>query len=339
MCAVEAPVALIIFNRPETTARVFAELAKARPRKLLVVADGPRGDRSGEAEKCEATRAVVERIDWDCEVFRNYSDMNLGCKKRVSSGLDWVFGTVDRAIVIEDDVLPHPTFFRFCDELLGRYVDDSRVGAICGCNVQSMTPRRPESYYFSRHLHVWGWASWSRAWKAYDVDMSLWPMVRDNGYLNSLIPNEHSLSYWHSILQEVYDGKIDTWDYQWTFSCWVHGMMNIIPCVNLISNIGFGEFATHTGAESSVSNMPTEAMQFPLTHPRSMMRDEIADADSDVAWGISPINYYDNSLLSTKLLRNFVDLVRRAARNERLLKEKGLKGAFRALLKRIRARL
>ena len=331
------PIAFFMFNRPRLTERVLRVISEAKPRQLFIVADGGRLDRPGEAEKCEATRAVVERIDWDCEVLKNYSDVNLGCKKRVSSGLDWVFGTVDRAIVIEDDVLPHPTFFRFCDELLERYAEDSRVGAICGCNFQDGLRKRPESYYFSRHIHVWGWASWSCAWKAYDVDMSLWPMVRDNGYLNGLIPNDHSLSYWHGILQEVYDGKIDTWDYQWTFSCWAHGMMSIIPDVNLVSNIGFGESATHTGAESSVSNMPTEAMQFPLAHPRSMMRDEMADAASDLVWGISPVNYYDKSLISTKLLRSFVDLMRRGAKNEKLLRERGFRGAVEAVLKRIRS--
>jgi hypothetical protein len=327
----------MLFNRPETTALVFKELAKAQPRKLLIVADGPRPDRPGEEEKCEAARAVVERIDWDCEVHKNYSDVNLGCKRRVAGGLDWVFGTVDRAIVIEDDVLPHPTFFRFCDELLDRYANDSRVGAICGCNFQDGLRKRQESYYFSRYIHVWGWASWSRAWKAYDVNMSLWPLVRDNGYLNGLIPNDHSLSYWYNILQEVYDGKVDTWDYQWTFSCWAQGMMSIIPGVNLISNIGFGESATHTGAESSVSNMPTEAMQFPLTHPGFMMRDEMADAASDLRWGISPVDYYDNSIIFTKLLRSFVDFLRRGARNEKLLRERGFRGALHAVLKRIRS--
>lgn len=316
---------------------MFRVISEAKPRHLLLVADGPRADRPGEAEKCEAARAVVERIDWDCEVLKNYSDVNLGCKKRVAGGLDWVFSTVDRAIIIEDDVLPHPTFFRFCDELLDRYANDSRVGAICGCNFQERRRKKPESYYFSRYVHVWGWASWSRAWKAYDVDMNLWPEVRDNLYLNGIIPNDHSRSYWCNILQEVYDGKIDTWDYQWTFSCWAHGMVSIIPGVNLISNIGFGEAATHTGGESSVSKMPTEAMQFPLKHPDLMMRDETADAASDLVWGISPVNYYDNSNISTRLLKLLVDLFRRASRIENLLKERGFRGAVDAVLKRIRS--
>ncbi len=330
---------MLIFNRPDTTALVCEELAKVRPRKLLVVADGPRLDRPGEAEKCEAARAVVERIDWDCVVLKNYSDVNLGCKKRVSSGLDWVFGLVDRAIVLEDDVLPHPSFFRFCDELLERYAEDSRIGAIGGCNFQGTAGRKTESYYFSRYIHVWGWASWARAWNVYDSTMSLWETVKDRGYLHGLISNPHSLNYWYNIFQEAVEGRIDSWAYPWTFACWAHGMMSVIPSVNLVSNIGFGESATHTRNAGSFSDMPTEAMQFPLTHPCSMMRDEVADAASDLVWGISPVNYYDESLLSTKLLRNFVNILRRAARNEKLLRERGLTGAAEALLKRIRALL
>ncbi len=153
---VETPVAFLVFNRPDLTARVFAEIAKVRPKKLLVVADGPRPKRPEDSEKCAAVRSIIDQADWDCEVLKNYSDTNLGCRHRVSSGLNWVFDTVDRAIILKDDVLPHPTFFRFCDELLDRYADDERVGAICGCNFQDGMKRGPCSYYFSRYNHVWG---------------------------------------------------------------------------------------------------------------------------------------------------------------------------------------
>lgn len=114
----KTPVAFVIFNRPDTTKKVFAEIAKARPPKLLVIADGPRADHLDDAEKCTTARAIIDRVDWDCEVLTNYSDINMGCKRRVSSGLDWVFDIVEEAIILEDDCLPHPTFFRFCEELL-----------------------------------------------------------------------------------------------------------------------------------------------------------------------------------------------------------------------------
>ena len=112
------PVAFLIFNRPHTTQRVFAEIAKARPPKLLVVADGPRNDRPGEAELCAQTRAIIDQVDWDCEVLTHYADKNMGCKKRIASGIDWVFTQVEEAIILEDDCLPEASFFQFCEENL-----------------------------------------------------------------------------------------------------------------------------------------------------------------------------------------------------------------------------
>src|SRR6185369_14461868 len=166
--ALTTPVAFIIFNRPDTTEKVFAEIARARPPKLLVIADGPRAGRAGEADRCAATRAIIDRVDWDCKVLTNYSDVNLGCKNRVASGIDWVFEQVPEAIILEDDCLPDPTFFRFCEELLIRYREDERISQICGANFQFGRKRSNDSYYFSRYNHIWGWASWRRAWQHYD---------------------------------------------------------------------------------------------------------------------------------------------------------------------------
>ena len=177
----ETPVAFLVFNRPHTTDKVFSEIAAANPRKLLIVADGPRPDQPGEAERCVAVRAIVDRVDWDCEVLTNYSDINLGCKARISSGLDWVFDTVEEAIVLEDDCLPHPSFFRFCEELLVKYRDDERIAQIGGVNFQSGRRRTNYSYYFSRYAHIWGWATWRRAWRHYDVALKAWPLIRDGG--------------------------------------------------------------------------------------------------------------------------------------------------------------
>ena len=159
------PVALLIFNRPDTTERVFNAVAKARPSKLLVVADGPRDSRPGEAARCEQTRAIIKRVDWDCEVITNFADRNMGCKLRVSSGIDWIFEQVEEAIILEDDCLPDPSFFRFCDEMLERYRDNERVGMVSGGNLQFGRHRGTGSYYFSKYTHIWGWASWRRAWK------------------------------------------------------------------------------------------------------------------------------------------------------------------------------
>jgi len=274
----KAPVAFFIFNRPYTTEKAFEAIRQAKPTKLLVVADGPRADRPGEVEKCAAARAIIDRVDWDCEVLKNYSDVNQGCKLRVSSGLDWIFDTVEEAIILEDDCLPHPAFFRFCEELLEKYRGDKRIAMISGVNFQFGRKRTSYSYYFSRYTHIWGWASWRRAWEYYDVTMKLWPTIKEGGWLQDILGNFQTSKYWGNIFQSVYDGKINTWDYQWTFACWVQCGLSILPNVNLVSNIGFGINSTHTKGQSKFANMPVEPITFPLLHPPYVLRDAMADA-------------------------------------------------------------
>jgi len=271
------PVAFIIFNRPDTTERVFAEIARARPPKLLVIADGPRANRADEAEKCAAARAIVEQVDWDCQVLTQYSDVNLGCKQRVSSGLNWVFQTVDKAIILEDDCLPHPTFFKFCEELLERYRQDERIMMVSGDNFQFGRKRTEYSYYFSRYSHTWGWATWKRAWQHYDVQVKLWPIIRDNHWLKDILGDNRAAKYWEVRFEECYNGLIDTWDFQWAFACWTQSGLSILPNVNLVSNIGFQIGATHTTRRNRLANMSSEAMDFPLHHPPFTIRDTLAD--------------------------------------------------------------
>jgi hypothetical protein len=278
--ALTTPVAFLVFNRPETTARVWEAIRQARPAKLLVVADGPRADRPTDAERCAQVRAICEQVDWPCEVLRNYAGSNLGCRRRVSSGLDWVFETVEEAIVLEDDCLPHATFFPYCEELLARYRDDERVMLISGDNFQTGAPRTQYSYYFSRYPHIWGWASWRRAWRHYDVTMSLWPTIRDGGWLPDILQNRRSVEYWSAVFDRIAQNRLDTWDYQVTFACFCQNMLAIIPRHNLVSNIGFIPDATHTVANSPLSDLPVHAMRFPLEHPHCMIADTRADEET-----------------------------------------------------------
>ncbi|HEY0003243.1 MAG TPA: hypothetical protein VGB17_00435 [Pyrinomonadaceae bacterium] len=271
----QTPVAFLIFNRPERTRRVFQEIARARPRRLLIVADGPRFPE--EEERCAAARSVLDQINWDCEVLTNLSDKNLGCRKRVSSGLDWVFEQCEEAIILEDDCLPHLSFFRYCAELLERYRDDERIMAISGDNFQFGQRRTPFSYYFSRFLHIWGWASWRRAWQHYDVEMRHWPALRETGWLADVLGDARAVEYFRAIFDKTHAGQIDTWDYQWSFACWSQSGMAALPEVNLISNIGWGDDATHTKAESLTANLPTEELQFPLRHPPCVIKNREAD--------------------------------------------------------------
>lgn len=272
----ETPVAFIIFNRPDRTERVFAEIAKARPAKLLVVADGPRDP--GEREQCHEARSIIERVDWDCEILTNYSDTNLGCKRRVSSGLDWVFEQVEEAILLEDDCLPHETFFPFCTELLERFRNDERISMICGSNFQRGKRRSPYSYFFGLNVTVWGWASWRRVWQHYDVEMRRWPELRNTTWLQDLLINPVAVKYWSEVFEGTFRGDYDTWDYQFFFSWWRENMLALVPELNLVSNIGFGAGATKTrDTLRSMANLPRHSMSFPLAHPPGVSLNRKAD--------------------------------------------------------------
>lgn len=264
------PVALLVFNRPAITERVFEALRAARPDQLLVVADGPRADRPEEAALCEEVRRIVERVDWPCEVRRNYSDINLGCKRRVSSGLDWVFEQVEEAIILEDDCLPDPSFFSFCQELLAFHRDEARIMMICGTNLLGRWNADKQSYHYSNYDWVWGWATWRRAWRHYDVSMSLWPERESKEKIRDLLRPEEFYSLRAKDFQQAYHNQIDTWDYQWTFARLMQSGLAIIPSRNLVANIGFGVHATHTKVmDKELSAMTTHQISSPLSHNMS----------------------------------------------------------------------
>ena len=270
------PVIFLIFRRPDLTARVFAAIRQAQPNKLLIVADGPRNE--AETLLCQQARAVTECIDWDCDVLRNYSDVNLGCRQRVSSGLDWAFEQVEEAIVLEDDCLPHSSFFGYCQELLERYRDDDRIWCISGNNFQDARWRGDGSYYFSNYNHIWGWASWRKAWQNYDRDLASWQTFRDGRYLESILDSSLEVQYWQGIFDRMYSlGEPNTWDYAWTLTCWQHRGLTALPNVNLVSNIGFRSDGTNiTDAESLLANMPVKDIG-KLQHPTFLARDRAAD--------------------------------------------------------------
>ena len=269
------PVIFIIFRRPHITARVFEAIRNIKPTKFLVIADGPR--EPADVELCKQTRAVTEAIDWDCEVLRNYSETNLGCKQRVSSGLDWAFSQVEEAIIIEDDCLPHPSFFSYCEKLLSLYRDDERIMVISGNNFQDRRTTTSQSYYFSKYNHCWGWATWRRAWKFWEFSPEKWIEFRDAGFIHSLCPNNTEAEYWTKVFNTLFlEGRPDSWGYAWTFACWSQNGLTALPEKNLVSNIGFAPNATHTKGTSKHAEMPTYAIE-EITHPTLVVRDEKAD--------------------------------------------------------------
>jgi hypothetical protein len=272
----KTPVVLILFKRADTTARVFEQIRAARPPKLLVVADGARNE--AEREACEQTRAIVDGVDWPCEVLRDFSDVNLGCRRRVASGIDWAFRQVEEAIILEDDCLPHLSFFRYCDELLERYRDTANVWTVAGASFLRGAWNGDASYYFSRFATIWGWASWRRAWQHYDAALTTWPAFRDGGGLERLFPDPAVAAHFRAIFEKLrVEGKPNTWDYQWFYSCLAGGGLTAIPRVNLVSNIGFGGEATHTQQDAlGLANLPTEELG-PIRHPAEVAWDAEGD--------------------------------------------------------------
>jgi hypothetical protein len=245
---------------------------------VLVVADGPRAEVPGDEKACAEVRAVVEKgIDWNARVLKDYAEINLGLRKRVSSGLSWAFQRVDRAIILEDDCLPHPSFFEFCAEMLERFEGDDRVCAISGDNFQREHFEAGASYYFSRYPHCWGWATWRRAWQMYDAEMTDWPRLRESGWLDGFLL-ERSALLWKNNFDHVYEQKISSWYYPWVFTCWTRSLMAVLPTVNLVTNAGFGSDGTNCHKiNSRLANREVAEMNFPLRHPEAMVINEAAD--------------------------------------------------------------
>ena len=274
-----APVLLTVFNRPHETRQVLAQLKQVRPAKMFIAADGPRSGRSEDQNLCREVRNLVaEEIDWPAEVATDFAPLNLGLRRRMASAISWALGTEDRVIVLEDDCLPDPSFFRFCTELLERYADNPRVGVITGDNFQPKGFDCGASYYFSRYPHCWGWATWRRAWDLYDDDMSDWPKTRDSAWLEGLFPHPLEALYWQQIFDGTFNGKIQSWAYRWAYSCWRQGMLTAVPATNLITNIGTGEAATNTrDAEEGKHCRPSVPLCFPLCCPSDVYRNNQAD--------------------------------------------------------------
>jgi hypothetical protein len=287
-----APVVVLLYNRPALTAGLLDVLREARPRTVLLVADGPRPNVDGDDERCDQARRVATSVDWPCDVLTDFAPTNLGCARRVASGLDWAFEHVDRAIVLEDDVRPVPSFFRYCDAMLERYADDERILHVDGGNRLGVWARDDRDYHFARQGNVWGWATWRRAWDRYDRTLQRYrtPEARAAISANALDPAHGTLLSW--LLDHDVATTVDTWDIQWTLARYATGGLSIVPARNLVTNVGFGDGATHThaGADLAASTR-AYAVELPLSGP------EVVAADGEL----------DRNLLRFERLRSLRD--------------------------------
>lgn len=246
MSGYQIPIAFVIFNRPDTTEQVFAEIKKQKPAKLFLISDAAREGKEGEAEKVETCRKLVEEgIDWECELHKNYATSNMGCKERMASGITWFFENVEMGIILEDDILPSPDFFPYMEIMLNKYKNTNRVMMVAGCNFMKSAPFTMP-YTFSCYSSVWGWGSWARAWRYYDKEIVDWPIIRESGDFKK-VQNGLAYAFLVQDMNRVYYHQKDTWDHQWDFCRYKRRGLGIIPRENLINNIGFDRAdATHT---------------------------------------------------------------------------------------------
>ncbi|ATC62890.1 nucleotide-diphospho-sugar transferase [Nibricoccus aquaticus] len=273
----KSPLLFLIFNRPDTTATVFSRIREARPTRLYIAADGPRATRPDEARHCADTRAIATAIDWPCQVTTLFRDKNLGCKEAVSSAIDWFFSHEEEGIILEDDCVPAPDFFPFCDTLLAHHRHDHRIRHIAGCNFQQGTTRGDGSYYFSNLTHVWGWASWRRAWHDYDKDLARYTEDEIFEQLETRFHDPLLAAAWLEMAVSIKKKTVDTWDIQLAVTNLMHGGLSIIPNVNLISNIGFDSRATHTLSATDPKNAQPIGALGEIRHPSTPVADLAAD--------------------------------------------------------------
>lgn len=276
--SVKNAILLIGFNRPDNMKKILEVVGRVKPRKLYVALDGPRQGRDDDYVNCNKVKQLFDDISWECEVKMNISDINLGCSKRPHTAISWALSLEEQVIILEDDCLPEIAFFEYCDELLDKYKNDTRVMLVCGTNSFG-TWETEYSYLFSKHTRIWGWATWRRAWEQFDVNIKLW----GNSEIKKLL-SQHFTAKEYKEEIKYYDELINAedtttaWDYQWGFNVMVNNGLAIIPQKNLIKNIGFGEDATHTtDIFSKFAAMNTYDLNIPLKHPPFVMPDYVYD--------------------------------------------------------------
>jgi hypothetical protein len=276
----DTPVLFIIFNRPNCTKAVFAQIRNAKPKQLFIAADGPRITKPDEDLLCNQTRKIVADIDWECEVKELFSEENMGCGRAVSRAINWFFDNVDMGIILEDDCVPNQSFFTFCEVLLMRFRNDFRVWQISGSNlISELSTNELDSYFFSYYGTIWGWATWKDRWKNYDFKIEQYTQLKEKtDYFYNLYGSQEQAQFRVKIYDSIVEKKIDTWDYQWSFIKNINRGLSIIPSKNLISNIGFGEDSTHTYLIDDIRrNLSRNELNFPLNHPQKMIRDKEKD--------------------------------------------------------------
>ena len=288
---VDVPVLIIFFARPDTLAKVFEKVKEARPSKLFLACDGAREGNDRDVSAIEECKKIVEDIDWECEVHKRYSEVNLGCGKGPSSAISWAFEHTDRLLILEDDCVPNDSLFPFMQEMLEKYKDDDRIGVVSGFNHFKEWDCGEYSYCFTKTAATLGWGPWKRVWEKYDYTLNAMDEPYCQRLLSSVFYTERMrkarMGNWRHAAKETRQKKVNYWDVQFGFLKYSQSYLCIVPKGNLIYNIGVGAGSTHTEETKQTSwkpgkvlFMPTVEMQFPLKHPSYVICDNEYDQKS-----------------------------------------------------------
>jgi hypothetical protein len=275
----QAPVLLIVFNRPDTTQKVFDAIRKSKPPKLFIAADAPRPNNIDDVRNCSLVKKIVSQVDWDCDVKYRFSETNQGCGPGPYNGISWAFENEDRLIILEDDCVPALPFFNYCSELLERYVDDTRIWLISGNQYTEDAVKTPHSYFFSRYGHSWGWATWKRCWSEMDLKMSKYPLIIEQDLYKTAFRTKKESLFFQKKIHSIYHDKemiSHVWDFQFGFAITSNNGLCIVPKKNLVTNIG--HFGTHSSAKKSVHNRPVDNNYKIESHPNFILCDINYDA-------------------------------------------------------------
>jgi len=271
---IKAPILLIGFNRPENTKKVFAKIREAKPKKLYFAVDGPREENKDDYILTKEVKDIISMVDWDCNVYTRFSDINQGCGYGPYNAISWVFENEDRAIILEDDCVPALPFFSYCDELLEKYKDDTRIWLISGSNFSEKGVRTKYSYFFSKYGQTWGWATWRRCWKEMDMQMSSFPLLIKQDLLKSAFYTEKEASFFGKIFERNYYNQTTTdhiWDFQFLYTRRVNNALTIVPRKNLIRNIGY--HGTHSKKQNEFHNRLIDETYKIVSHPDFLLCD------------------------------------------------------------------
>ena len=275
----DIPILITAWRRVEKLENLLHAIKENKPKKIYFSCDGPRKNNLNDEKLIKNVKESFNKlINWDCEIHKKYNKENLGCRVAMITAINWFFENESEGIILEDDCIPRKEFFPYCAELLQKYRNNHKVWTISGSNFQRGIKRGDGSYYLSKYFHCWGWATWRDRWSKIDSFMSTWPKAKETNSIKSIFPDPLEFKYWNKIFDKFFVRKIpDTWDIEWTYTCFINQGYTIIPNYNLVKNIGFDQEATHT--KYSIQNLPgiDKELILPINHPNFLIQDVLAD--------------------------------------------------------------